>query len=157
MENTDQHLLDDSERVPVKAHWAKRLLNWVLDIIAFSILFSIVLAIITPFFPAAANWLQIKPGSNPLNNQISLSDQLLLSFFYGFYMSVLEAVLQGKSIGKFITGTRTVDMQGHRISSKAAFVRGLLRVIPLEPLSALAIFPFPLHDRWSGTMVIDER
>jgi uncharacterized RDD family membrane protein YckC len=158
LENTDQHILDeDPQNILVRANWAKRLANYCIDIIVFSILLSILLVAIAPVFPLAGRWLQLKPGSSVLSNQISFSDQLLISFMYGFYMSVLEAVLKGKSIGKLITGTRAVDIKGHRISSQAAFARGLIRIIPFEQLSALSILPFPWHDRWSGTMVVDEK
>jgi uncharacterized RDD family membrane protein YckC len=157
LENTDRHILDEPQHIPVRANWLKRLANYAIDIVVFSILLSIVLPILAPVFPPAARWLQIKPGAGIFSNQIGFSDQLLISFVYGFYMSVLEAVLKGKSIGKLITGTRAVDIKGHHIGSQAAFVRGLVRIIPFEQLSALSSVPFPWHDRWSGTMVVNEK
>jgi uncharacterized RDD family membrane protein YckC len=157
LENTDQHILDEPQNILVRANWAKRLANYFIDLFAFSILLTILLTALAPVFPLVGRWMQPKPGSSIFANQFSFSDQLLISFIYGFYMSVLEAALKGKSFGKLITGTRVVDLKGQRISSQAAFVRGLVRLIPLEQLSALSILPFPWHDRWSGTMVVNER
>ncbi len=142
-------------RVP--AGWAKRLANYVIDIIVFSTLLSILLMVIAPVFPPAAKWLQGKPGSFGLNNQITLIDQLMISCLYGFYMSVLEAILKGKSIGKLITRTRVVEQNGLPVTTQAAFIRGLVRIIPFEQLSAISFSCRPWHDRWSGTIVVEDQ
>ena len=144
----------------VPTSWVKRLLNYFIDIIVFSILLSILLAAIAPVFPMAARWLQHKPGTGTaglLDNPFTFSDQLMISFTYGLYMSLLEAILKGKSIGKLITRTRAVDMHGQGIGSQAAFVRGLIRIIPFEQLSAISNPCLLWHDRWSGTVVVDDK
>jgi uncharacterized RDD family membrane protein YckC len=158
LENNDQHILDESMNRLVPTSWMKRLLNYFIDIIVFSILLTILLAAIAPVFPMAARWLQHKPGTDGLlANQFTFSDQLLISFTYGLYMSLLEAILKGKSIGKLITRTRAVDMHGQAIGSQAAFVRGLIRIIPFEQLSAISNPCRLWHDRWSGTVVVDDK
>jgi len=158
LENNDQHILDESLNRLVPASWIKRLANYAIDVIIFSILLNILLVALAPVFPMAARWLQHKPGTGGLlANQFTFSDQLLISFIYGLYMSLLEAILRGKSIGKLITRTRAVNMNGQGIGSQAAFVRGLIRIIPFEQLSAISNPCRPWHDRWSATIVVDEK
>ena len=128
----------------------KRLANYLVDVIVFSIIFSFLLIFLAPVYPLAGKLMKGEP--------IDLQDQLMVSFFYGLYMSVLEAILKGKSIGKFFTGTRTVAETGLPLSSQAAFIRGLIRIIPFEQLSAISLSfgpSYPWHDRWSKTFVID--
>ena len=72
-------------------------------------------------------------------------------------MSIVETLLKGKSIGKFITGTRAVNFDGSRISSGTAFTRGFSRAVPFCAFSAFGTPCNPWQDRWSDTMVIDEK
>jgi len=156
LENDEQHILNDPLNSGVPASWLKRLANYVIDVIVFSIFLSILLMFLAPVFPPAAKFLQSKQGGMGLNNHITFADQLMISCLYGFYMSVLEAILKGKSIGKLLTRTRVVDVNGLPVSARAAFIRGLVRIIPFEQLSAISFPCRPWHDRWSGTMVVDE-
>lgn len=68
-----------------------------------------------------------------------------------------EGMSNGRSIGKLITGTRAVNEDGSDISFQKAFVRNIVRAIPFNALSALGTPSHPWHDRWSDTMVIDEK
>ena len=97
---------------------------------------------------------------------LDMTDNLVVWCFYGFLMGALETALKGKTIGKFITGTRAVDGNGHPVNGQMAFLRGLIRVIPFpfEQISAVnfsfnpfaMLPPYPWHDRWSKTIVVDE-
>lgn len=132
----------------VRANFGKRIINYFTDILVFSLLASFFIAF---FYPGLLD---------SFNNQkdVSFSTQLLIRFFYGLYMSFTEAIFKGKTIGKFISGTRAVyNTDGSPVNSQAAFVRGLCRIIPLEELSAIGFPPYPWHDRWSGTLVISEK
>ena len=80
----------------------------------------------------------------------------MISFLYGLYMSVTEAIFKGKTIGKLITKTRAFNLDGSSISSQTAFLRGLCRLVPFEQLSALGIPSCPWHDKWSDSIVADE-
>ena len=137
---------NSDERPLVRASLIKRIINYFTDIIVFSILASIFL---TLFYPEASGWV-----NNP--NGINLKDQLMISFLYGLYMSVTEALFKGKTIGKLITKTRAFNLDGSTISSQTAFLRGLCRLVPFEQLSALGIPSCPWHDKWSGSIVADE-
>jgi len=135
----------------VPANIGKRLANYIIDIVIFSFFISFLLILASPIYPLADRLMAKQP--------IGLGDQLMVSFVYGLYMSVMEAILKGKSIGKYITGTRVVTEKGLPISAQTAFVRGLVRIIPFEQLSAISLSlsnPYPWHDRWSGSVVVDE-
>ncbi len=136
----------NEERKLLRASTVKRLINYLTDIIVFSILASAIMAF---FYPKASEWINDPNGLN-------IKDQLMISFFYGLYMSVMEALLKGKTIGKLITRTRVVNADGSFISTQTAFVRGLCRLVPFEQLSALGIPSIPWHDRWSGTIVTND-
>ena len=142
----------------VQAGYGKRFINYCVDFLVFSIVASFVLLALKPVYPLADKIINRQP--------IGFAEQLMMTFFYGLYMSLMETVLGGKSIGKFITGTRAVTLSGQPVTGQQAFLRGLIRMIPFpfEQVSALTFSvqpttllpPYPWHDRWSSTLVIDE-
>lgn len=75
---------------------------------------------------------------------------------YALYMGAIEAMLDGKSIGKLVTKTRAIQLNGDNITPGMAFARGVYRAIPFAAFSALGSPCNPWQDRWSDTMVIDE-
>lgn len=77
--------------------------------------------------------------------------------FYGVIMSFTEAMTNGKSIGKFITKTKVVNLDGSDISLGKAFSRNMIRAIPFNAFSGLGNPCMPWHDKWSDTMVIEEK
>ena len=148
MENTDQQIPEEPVIQLVPANLGKRLINYLIDVIIFSFLVSFLLVLVAPAYPLASKLMNKQP--------IGLMDQLMVIFLYGLYMSVMEAVLKGKTIGKYITRTRAVSKNGLSINAQTAFVRGLIRLIPFEQLSAISFPPYPWHDRWSKSIVVDE-
>lgn len=109
---------------------------------------------------------------------------LVFYFLVGwFYGAVFETFFNGRTIGKWACGIRTIDIDGRPISGKRAVIRNLLRVADLAPIAAMSqwdpdippIFIIPtgmagllsmvftrrlqrLGDLAAGTMVIiDER
>jgi len=77
--------------------------------------------------------------------------------FYGVIMSFTEAMLNGKSIGKLITGTRAVNLDGSDLSLEKSFTRNLIRIVPFDGITALATPSVPWHDKWSDTMVVVDK
>ncbi len=151
MENNEQNVLDEPVIKLVPASFMKRLANFLIDIIIFSFILSTIMILAKPVYPLYDKIMNQQP--------ISLTEQLLMRFFYGLYLSIMEAALKGKSIGKYLTGTRAVTAAGLPIHSQTAFVRGLVRIIPFEEFSAITFNfspPYPFHDRFSGSIVIDE-
>ena len=87
----------------------------------------------------------------------SITSRIVGMIFYGVIMSFTEAMLNGKSVGKLITKTKAVNLDGSDISFEKAFTRNLIRIIPFDALSALGNPSTPWHDKWSDTMVVEEK
>lgn len=148
METTQPDILVDIQPQLVQASSGKRLANYFVDLIGFYIVMFIVGMVIGLFSPSNVDDAGIF-SENPF------LDQLLSLFLYGVYMSIVEAIFQGRSIGKFITGTKAVNFDGSTIGFSTALGRGFSRIVPFEPFSALGGTAFPWHDKWTGTFVID--
>lgn len=84
-------------------------------------------------------------------------NQLTFLLLYGITMSFIEGLSNGKSIGKLITRTRSLNDDGSAISLADAFRRNIFRAIPFIAFSALSAPCIPWHDRLSYTMVIEEK
>ncbi len=148
METSQQeHLLTDLDNILVKAHSGKRLLNLIIDRLVF-MGFLYLLGFLFYFLG-----IQLEGLSN-INPFV---DIILTMALFGIFMGLVETLFKGRSIGKFITGTKAVNLDGTNISSATAFARGLSRAVPFEPFSALGGngAPEPWHDKWNNTIVID--
>ncbi len=133
----------------VRASTGKRFLNYLIDLVLFYVivfLFGIILALTAPSFIDDLN-----SGNTGLN----LLDRLFTLILYALYMSVVEAIFKGRSLGKLITGTKAVNLDGTPISAGTAFARGFSRAVPFCAFSALGTPCNPWQDSWTNTMVID--
>ncbi|MEP7141437.1 MAG: RDD family protein [Ferruginibacter sp.] len=143
-------LLSNFETHIVRASTGKRFANYIIDLMLFYLLiviFGIIMAITNP---DAFENLARSSGFN-------LLDRLYSLLLYGTYMFVVEAIFKGKSLGKLITGTRAVNLDGSRISTTTALGRGFSRSVPFNEFSALGSPANPWHDRWNKTLVMDEK
>ncbi len=59
----------------------------------------------------------------------------------------------GRSLGKLLTKTYVVSMDGSKPTFKQIFLRSLARVIPFEPFSFLGKNSRGWHDKWTSTQV----
>lgn len=89
----------------------------------------------------------------------SISHQLLerlvtIGLLVAFY-SLSEIIFQGRTIGKFITGTKAINEAGTDMDPKTILLRSLSRIVPFEAFSALGNPCRPWHDKWTRTYVID--
>ncbi len=128
-----------------RASSSKRFTNYIIDLVAFYII----------FFVACIGVGILLPGI--LDGVNDLVDRLIAMVCYVFVMCLTEAVSHGKSIGKLITGTKAVNLDGSEIDFAKAFTRNMIRVIPFNAISGLGNPCDPWHDRLSNTMVIDEK
>lgn len=80
-------------------------------------------------------------------------DVLVTSLTMVLYCTVTEAVF-GKTIGKVITRTKVVDLEGQRPELMNLLGRNLVRLIPFEAFSFLGSSPVGWHDSMSDTRVI---
>lgn len=148
MEAYPQDILTGFESQLVQASSGKRFANYLIDLVVFYLIlfvFGIVLALLSP---ASIN--DIDSFSNS-----SFLDEVLSLLLYGMYMFLIELIGKGRSVGKFITGTKAVNEDGSAISAKTALLRGLSRTVPFEVFSALGSPSYPWHDKWTHTYVID--
>ncbi len=135
----------------VRASTGKRLANYVIDIISFYFFVLGLGFVLALAMPTAADMLtSSSPG-------FALVDRLISLLLYGLYMSAVEAIFKGKSLGKFFTNTRAVNVDGTPISAGKACERGLSRAVPFCVFSALGNPCNPWQDKWTNTMVVDEK
>lgn len=151
-DNNPQVDLLDLESEHVRASTGKRFANYLIDLIIFYILAFLVGMLLAVLAPSVIDNLaeEEEGGFNIMERLISL-------VFYGLYMGIVEAAFNGKTIGKFITKTRSVNLDGTQISKQTAFARGLCKAVPFCAFSALGSPSNPWQDKWTNTMVIDER
>jgi len=78
----------------------------------------------------------------------------VINFLYYF---LFENNYKGKTLGKILTKTRVVNLDGSKPTSETIAIRTICRWVPFEALSFLGNNrPMGWHDAWSKTMVIDE-
>jgi uncharacterized RDD family membrane protein YckC len=92
-----------------------------------------------------------------LEDHNSWWDTLINYVIFVSYYVLFEGLLQGKTPGKFITNTRVVTLDGYLPNSNSILLRSFSRLVPFEAFSFLAKKPNGWHDRWSDTIVIDEK
>ncbi|MDQ8004478.1 MAG: RDD family protein [Pedobacter sp.] len=129
-----------------RASTGKRFANYIIDMIVFYIL-VILLGIAIGFF---------KPELLPEGDG-GILERIISLICYGLLMFIIEAACHGKTLGKVITGTKAVNMDGSDIGFQKAFTRNIIRSIPFNALSAFGTPCNPWHDAWSDTMVVDEK
>lgn len=133
-----------------RASTGKRFANYVIDILIFYILMFGVGVLIALTAPSVIDAIPEDDSG------FALLDRLISLAIYGLYMSIVEALFKGKSLGKLITKTRAVNLDGTRISTATAFKRGFSRAVPFCVFSAFGNPCDPWHDRWNDTMVVDD-
>ena len=146
----EQHLFDDFHNRVTQASSGKRFANYIIDVIGFSIFFFIVIYLILSSGMELPSFIYSENGED-----FGLMGNLLSLLLYGMFMGLMEAVLKGRSLGKLITGTVVVNQDGTRISGQTALIRGLIRAVPFNALSALGSPSYPWHDKWSKTYVVN--
>lgn len=125
------NLLDASIDEYTIAPIPKRVINYIIDFIAIS---SINLLLATTGLYDGENILYI----------------IALMFLY----YILMEGLFGQTIGKFITKTKVVDLDGNKISFGRAILRTLCRFIPFEYISGFFSNGIFWHDSLAKTKVI---
>jgi uncharacterized RDD family membrane protein YckC len=122
-----------------------RLANYIIDMIVFYMIMfglGIALGILAP------SLLDIFDG---------LTGRLTSLLLYGIVMAFIEGISHGKSIGKLITGTKAINLDGTEMNFGQAFTRNIIRAIPFNAFSAFGTPCNPWHDRLSNTMVVEEK
>lgn len=145
-DNSEHDYLLEFQSTMVRASRGKRFANYLIDIVFFYIGIFVIAYVVASASPGFFS-------SDPNSFGLQL---MALSIYFLLYF-IVEAVFNGKTLGKLITGTRAVNIDGSYISPRQAFNRSISRIVPFEALSAFGTPSNPWHDRWSDTMVIDEK
>ncbi|QES89326.1 RDD family protein [Rhizosphaericola mali] len=135
----------------VRASTWKRLFNYIIDLIFFGILYSLVLGIIFRCFPDF--------GASYSIFEEDRGNVFLLNFFYllsyATTMGLVEGIFRGRTIGKWFTKTKAFNLDGSEISFGKAMSRAFCRIVPFCVFSAFGHPCNPWQDRWTNTMVAD--
>lgn len=70
------------------------------------------------------------------------------------YYIISEFYLNGKTLGKYITGTRAITLANHKMDFKTTVKRSFCRLVPFNALSFFGGLPMGWHDEWTETKVI---
>ena len=133
----------------VLASFGQRVIHFVVDTILIALLFSIIMS--------------IRYGENvstfdPYNIPPELN-YVMLGCLFSYYF-VTEYFL-GKSIGKLLTKSKVVPLEGEKPNPISILIRSLLRITGIiyivGSLITMLIYSITLHDLISKTRVIDEK
>lgn len=131
-----QRVVSDLDQdVPLLASRARRLANIAVDGAVFSYALD-----------EATELLSVSPEDGP--NML-----LLMGVLYVLTWAFPEAAF-GRTLGKFVTGTRVVNLRGELPSLGQTCLRTLVRLVPLEGLSLLWGETIAWHDGWTKTRVV---
>ncbi|MBO0358780.1 RDD family protein [Hymenobacter sp. BT186] len=123
----------------------QRILNYVVDLVAFYIIifvFAIAYSMIAAF---SGNQEMVNDLDSPWTTVVSFL--ILLSYYF-----IMES-LTGRTMGKLVTRTKVVMEDGSKLTAKAVMQRTLSRLIPFEAFTFFGSGP-GLHDRLANTRVV---
>jgi uncharacterized RDD family membrane protein YckC len=129
-------------REMLASRW-RRVLNLVIDIGGYFLLAVMVVTVATLVYP---------PFPVQLEGPATVVFEAVMFFLY--YVSF--EFLTGRTLGKFLTGTRVVSDTGGPPTLGQVAMRSVLRLIPMEAFTFFARGP-GLHDRGSRTRVVLNR
>jgi uncharacterized RDD family membrane protein YckC len=160
-ENNDENsqILDEELMAPEdiqkkieidSASGGKRLANLIIDRIVLYLFFVVLGVVIGIFSPDTMNTV-IEQENTPAFKIIDffISIMVGLTYYIGF-----EAAT-GRTIGKYVTGTKVVDNYGKKPDTSTIIARSLCRLIPFNAFSFLNSKSSGWHDSISKTRVVN--
>jgi uncharacterized RDD family membrane protein YckC len=136
------------------ASGGKRFLNYIIDTIIVYLLMFITIFLLTIVMAT------VSPESvEGLDTEGSGFTALVYLVVFGAmiaYYTLMESMF-GRTIGKMATGTRVVNKQGSKPTTKAIFLRSLSRLVPFDAFSFLGSSARGWHDQWTDTWVISQK
>lgn len=78
---------------------------------------------------------------------------LIGNFNYCLYYFLMENYLDGRTVAKYITGTKVISTDSTKPTTQQIIYRSLSRIVPFDGLSFLGVNGW--HDSWSETRVIN--
>lgn len=104
-----------------------RVANYFIDLILFLIIFVALFIVLELLGSSFLTYLELNP----------LIDRLFSAVLYIIFMSAQEILFNGRSLGKFLTGTKVVMTDGTSPEVQTLLIRNLCRIIPFDGLSFL--------------------
>lgn len=141
-----QSYLTDLQFNPVLASTGQRFLNYLIDVI----IFDIIIAIVKVAFLYRITTLYVDYTFTNVLLRLLIS---YIGFVVLYFIS--ESAFKGRTIGKFITGTKVINEDGTEPETRTYLLRSFSRIVPFEPFSALGNPCRPWHDKWTKTFVVD--
>lgn len=146
IENNTESPFESFENNYEVASKTKRFLNYIIDSFVKLIFLMTIYSIITVINP---NIIQ-KISSNKIL-EYTIAYAVTFTYYHLFEL------LTGKTIGKLITKTKVVDSNYNKPTSEAILYRSLYRLVPFDALSFIGEESEGWHDKWSETMVVNEK
>jgi len=138
--NDNDEISHTDRGIIIPASQGRRLLNLLIDLTAYTVLYIIIFIIIDSFGYA------LTP-----NEQYAVT----ILTFLGYY--TLTEFAYSKSLGKLVTRTKVIHRSGDELTFNQAFWRSVTRLIPFEILSHGSNHPIGWHDKISRTIVIKDK
>lgn len=156
MEETQNFLQDVEQELNLEpASKGARFANYIIDILAFYALAFVIGLIYGAVLLSGATSMD---GTELDEGNVGTATLMIYVITFAVliaYYTIMEATTNGRTIGKFVTGTQALQKDGSRITWQKALVRSLVRLVPFEPL--VALFSEPWHDSWTNTVVVKKR
>lgn len=137
-----------------RASKGARFVNSLLDGIFLQIAYYAIVFIFGVFSLLTTNGETI--DSEAIENDAAINFYFLLVYFllhFGYF--ILMEYYLGKTLGKYITGTSVISIDGNRPTIGQIVGRTFSRLVPFEALSFLGENGW--HDSWSDTRVINTK
>lgn len=141
-----------------KASMRKRLANFIIDrILDYGLagLAGVAIAIILVYLESDLISIFDEGEDDVLTSTIG--DYIIGALLTIGYYTLSEYCFRGKTLGKLITRTRAIHVEGGELTLRDALMRSLSRIVPFEPFSFLSDDARSgWHDSWTDTQVVDE-
>lgn len=131
------------------ASQGKRLTNYLIDsifLLIFMFIFGTILGLMLAIFSPSTLY--------TFKDDNKLRDYLIAFILGMIYYSILEATT-GKTIAKYITKTKVVNVDGEKPNFGTILLRSLCRFIPFEAFSFLVSDGSGWHDKLTNTRVVE--
>lgn len=135
-----------------KATKWQRFANYFVDKIIINVFFALI-GIVAVFTDEILGIYYFTEFVDRLSEIGRLADIVLTAVIYFFYTFLMEYFTGGRTVGKYITGTKVIMTDGQVPTLQDCLLRNLYRLVPFDALSFLGENGW--HDSWSDTRVIN--
>ena len=135
-----------------KANMGKRFLNYVIDL-AFATVVIFFIFFLFGFISFVITWASNGENTEEISTMSPLVNRLIFLFLYVMILFFTEKFSKGRSLGKWITGTKVVKRDGTDLTTEDLLKRNFSRAVPFDQLSFLGNVGW--HDSWSDTRVVN--